>query len=176
MWTATKQLILISTVGLAAGLAWRQDKAGQDSQDKLKGLPPAVRAAAEKALAGAVATEADKETEHGCEQYEINGKTKEGLAVSFTFSPTGELMVEERVIALEKVPAAVTAALAKKFPNAKTLRAEVAVKHSYEVTVEVDGKKHAVEVQANGAIAGTESAEEEGNEGKQGKDGKSEKK
>jgi len=173
----TKFMVLTGALGL--GFAFHDARPGQDPQDKLKEFPAAVRAAAEKALAGATVTAADKEIEHGCESYEVNGKTKDGIAVSFTFSGNGDLMVEERALPTDKLPAAVIAALARKHPGAKTLRAETVVKHLYEVVVEVDGKKHAVEVQANGAIvdsSGDEEADKDAEPkkeaGKEGKGGK----
>ena len=174
----TKFMVLIGALGLGAGFVFQDPKPGQDPQDKLKEFPAAVRAAAEKALAGATVTAADKEIEHGCESYEVNGKTKDGIAVSFTFSGTGELMVEGDYAA-DKLPAAIIAALAKKHPGAKTLRAETVVKHLFEVVVEMDGKKHAVEVQANGAIVDSGGDEEADKDeepkkdaGKEGKGGK----
>jgi hypothetical protein len=169
---------VLLALGLGAGIAFQGVKP-QDPQDKLKEFPAAVRAAAEKALAGATVTAADKEVEHGCVSYEINGKTKDGMAVSFTFTGNGELMVEERAMPTDKLPAAVAAALTKKYAGAKTLRAETVVKHLFEVVVEVDGKKHAVEVEANGAIVdsgGDEEADKDESAkkdaGKEGKGGK----
>jgi len=140
-------------------------------EDKLDALPAAVRAAAIRWVGAGTIVAADKETEAGCVAYEVNARTRDGVALSFTLSESGELMIEERGIEVERLPQPVADALTARFPKARVLRAETLIKHRYEVVVEVDGKKREVEVMANGMIE-TPAAKSDGEESEHDEQGK----
>lgn len=88
-------------------------------------LPATVEAAFRKAYPFAKIRNVSHETENGQEQYEIESLDS-GLRLDVNFRPDGALLVEEREVAAADVPAAVTAAIAARYPKAtQVLREKV---------------------------------------------------
>jgi len=115
-------------------------------------LPPAVEAAFKKAYPSATIKNISHETEDGVEQYEIES-TNAGHGLDVNYKPDGSLIVIEEEIAAADVPAAVTAAIAARYPKATITSRERATEktRSYfeiglkgapvkEVQVTADGK------------------------------------
>lgn len=98
-------------------------------------LPAAVSAAFKAAYPDAAIKNVSHETEDGIEQYEIES-TNHGKGLDVNYKPDGSLLVVEEQLALADVPAAVTAAISKRYPKA-TLgtceRATENTKVSYEI-------------------------------------------
>ena len=98
-------------------------------------LPAAVASAFRAAYPDATIKNVSHETEDGIEQYEIES-TNHGKGLDVNYKPDGSLLVVEEQLAPADVPAAVTAAISKRYPKA-TLgtceRATENTKVSYEI-------------------------------------------
>jgi len=80
-------------------------------------LPAAVEAAFKKSYPNATIKHVSHETEDGVEQYEIES-TNAGRGLDVNYKPDGTLIVVEEEIAAADVPAAVTSAIAARYPKA----------------------------------------------------------
>ena len=109
-----------------------------------------------------------RETERGHTSFEIKLEVA-GEAVELGVSPTGKLLIEERTIAVSKLPAAVKKGLASsRFRDATVRRAEQVTKFSkpdapsYELVVEQAGRKIELSFNQQGKLL-TEEPGEDGN-------------
>lgn len=153
-----------------------EEKGGDEEVITLDKAPEAVRAAAIK-LAGDAKniTKVIKEEDGGAVQYEVEYNDG-AMKCSGNFSTAGDLMESEKGTSEAKVPAAVMAALKKKYPGATFTNPSTVTEIYYEFDVTVNGKKHEAKVTAAGGIknaAKEHDEEDEKNEGK--KEGKKEK-
>jgi hypothetical protein len=110
LWVAA----VISTAAQTATPAPAQAGKGKAASVK---LPPVVAAAFKKAYPSATIKNISHETEDGVEQYEIES-TNAGHGLDANYKPDGTLIVIEEEIAAADVPAAVTAAIAARYPKA----------------------------------------------------------
>lgn len=129
------QLLVLPTL-VALSLA-------QEQSITRKGVPPAVLAAFAKAYPKATIKGYSKETEKAQTVYEIEsveGKTTRDV----TYSADGKLISVEETLDTSEVPPGVKAALEKKFPGGKILKAEKVTKGTlvgYELQVKHKGKR-----------------------------------
>ena len=96
-----------------------------------------------------------KETEKDKVTYEIESTLK-GLSVDAVLTPAGEFVAIEREMQVDDLPAAVTKAVAAKYPKSKIEKAEEVTKGDL-VTIEVvvktaEGKSVEVEVTKDGKV------------------------
>jgi uncharacterized membrane protein YkoI len=154
-----KHTTLVLLAGLAlglalAGLAAAQDKPTDKAVD-LKVLPPAVLKAFKAAYPNAVIKGASKEVENGVTQYEVesvDGKLNRDLL----YLGDGKVIEIEETVAPENLPDPVKQTLAKDYAGAKVLKAEILTKDgakSYELSLELKGKKFGVTIDALGKVA-----------------------
>jgi hypothetical protein len=154
-----KRSSLVLLVGLVLGLALVGAAAAQDkSKDKpvdLKILPPAVLKAFQSAYPQAVIKGASKEVENGVTQYEV--ESVDGtLNRDLLYLADGKVVEIEETTAPENLPAPVKQTLAKDYAGAKVLKAEILTKgatKSYELSLELKGKKLSVTIDALGKVA-----------------------
>lgn len=100
-------------------------------------LPAAVLSAFKKAYPDATVKNVNHEKEDGQEQYEIES-TNHGRGLDVNYKPDGTLLVVEEEVTEADVPAAVTAAILKRYPKATaTLRERMTEKGvtSFEITL-----------------------------------------
>ena len=131
-------------------------------QVAMKDLPSAVRAAAERAIAGGSLKRIVSEKEDGREAYSVeaslSGKTKE-----FTFATDGTLLAEEEDVAFAQLPEAVRVAAEKYFGDSHGLRASIEIAKSvtsYEINGRKGGKSASVKFSAAGALLEDEEEED----------------
>jgi hypothetical protein len=124
-----------------------------DESVPMKDVPEAVRTAAGKALGSLDDCKASKEKEHGKIRWEIE-KPSEGGLTAMILSEAGDVMEVERPVAADKLPKAVRDAIAQSYPKATNVVAESLETHAFELTLMVDGKKHHVKVDFDGAMPG----------------------
>jgi hypothetical protein len=139
-----RSVILRTTLALGLGMAvavtgvhaTTQTPAAKTTQSKTETkLPAAVQAAFKKAYPDATIKNVNHETEDGQEQYEIES-TNHGRGLDVNYKPDGTLLVVEEEITEAEMPAAVNAAIAKRYPKATvTLRERMTEKGalSYEI-------------------------------------------
>ena len=132
-----------------AGLVVVDGAAGADQRLQMKALPAAVQKGVTANLNGGTLKGLSKEVEGGKTIYEVettlNGRTRD-----FLLDATGRLVELEDEMAMDAVPAAVKTALET---HGKILKVESVTRGkavTYEGTVEKDGKKSEVAVDANG--------------------------
>ena len=115
-------------------------------------VPEAVLAAFEEAYPKATIKGYARETEKGQTAYEIEsleGKTRRDV----TYTPHGKLISVEETVDTSDLPPGVKAALAKKFPDGKVLRAERVMKGAvvgYEFRIEHEGATTEIVFDAQG--------------------------
>jgi len=80
-------------------------------------LPPAVKAAFSEAYPQATVRQVIHEKAHGHEQYEIES-VDQGLKLHVSYKPDGSVISVEQEVAAADVPAAVTAAITARYPQA----------------------------------------------------------
>jgi uncharacterized membrane protein YkoI len=157
-----RMVAAVSSVVLVAAGGWADDE--KVALDK---LPKAVVDAVKAKFPKAELKEAEKETEDGKTKYEVTIKDGESK-IDVDVTENGTITGYEKEIALKDLPKAVTDAVATKHPKgtAKSAEAVYTVKDGkdalayYEVTVELDGKKHEVEVLPDGKLKPEEKKEE----------------
>jgi uncharacterized membrane protein YkoI len=144
----TIRQIALTTV-LALGMAGLVVAKEADQKLQMKNLPAAVQKGVTANLNGGALKGLSKEVEGGKTIYEVettlNGRTRD-----FLLDATGRLIELEDEMAVDAVPAAVKAALEA---HGKILKVESVTRGkvvTYEGTVEKDGKKSEVAVDANG--------------------------
>jgi len=115
----------------------------------MKDLPPAVQKAVQDQTKGLTVKGLAKEVEDGKTFYEAE-TTVNGHSKDFLFDTTGKLVEIEEEVSLDSVPAAVKTALEA---EGKVLLVETVTKGktvTYEGTVEKNGKKSEIPMDANG--------------------------
>jgi uncharacterized membrane protein YkoI len=144
----TIRQIALTTV-LAFGMAGVFVAAGADQKLQMKDLPAAVQKGVTANLNGGTLKGLSKEVEGGKTIYEVE-TTLYGRTRDFLLDVTGRLVELEDEMAMDAVPAAVKTALET---HGKILKVESVTRGkavTYEGTVEKDGKKSEVAVDANG--------------------------
>jgi uncharacterized membrane protein YkoI len=138
---------------LAATLALAVAAIGAETKIQMKELPPAVQSAVESQTNGAQIVGISKETEKGKTVYEVetrlNGKSRD-----ISFDGTGAVIEIEEQAALDSIPAAAKAAIAKKTVGGKIKTVETVTKGStivYEAAYTKAGKSHEFQVRADGS-------------------------
>ncbi len=134
----------------ASSLIWGAKK----DDDALTKAPAAVQAAAKKVLGDKKMEEFAKESIGGTVVYEVGFKV-EGVDHAYIISVAGELIQEEADVAIDKLPAAVAAAVKKAQPEGKIAEAATATagdKHFYEIDVKVGDETHAIKVSPEGKV------------------------
>lgn len=99
--------------------------------------PPAVKAAVEKAHAGATIASCKQERENGKTQFEVTLAATTGKGMSLDVSPDGTILLTEQYVALSDVPPAVMKAFAAKYGAANPTRAEMQTAADGKVTYEL---------------------------------------
>jgi streptogramin lyase len=158
---ASAGLVLALAFGSAS---WAAEKSPAESLAK---APPAVQAAAKKALGSKKLEEFDKESVGGKIEYEVGFKVG-GVDHAYIISETGELIQEEADVEVSKLPSAVLEAVKKAEPTGKIDEAATATagdKKFYEVDVKVGKETHAIQVSADGTVLANEIEKTLGNEG-----------
>lgn len=135
---------------------------------KFADAPAAVQAAIKHLTSEAVA-EVEKSAESGCTEYEAKFR-KDGAECCVKMASTGDVMETEQTIDASKLPEAVRAAIAKKFPKGEVGKVESVTSQVYEVKMTVDGKKREIKVLASGQVKGGEDDEHEEEDGEEGEE------
>ena len=140
---AFDQEVVVQRVVLASLiLGLSASSLAQEQRIARKDVPAAVLAAFTEAYPKAVIKGCSKETDKGQTVYEIEsveGKTRRNII----YSADGKLILAEETLDVSEMPPGVKAALNKKFPGAKILRAEKVTKGTvvgYEFQIEHNGK------------------------------------
>ncbi len=144
--TIRNRALAVAVVVLAAA-GWLTAQAEQKVQ--MKDLPPAVQKAVQEHTKGLTVKGFAKEVEDGKTFYEAE-TTVNGHSKDFLFDTAGKLVEIEEEVSLDSVPAAVKTALEA---EGKVLLVETVTKGktvTYEGTVEKNGKKSEIPMDANG--------------------------
>ncbi len=113
--------------------------------------PAPVQEAFHRVAPGATPSKVLREVDEGVTTFEIE-YTANGHASSLTTTPTGDVLESEQGMDVSALPAAVLQALKHEFPKGTIGTAELLTTHAYECEIVVNGKKHAVTVDASGNI------------------------
>lgn len=139
--------LCIASVSLAVAFA------GETSV-KMKDLPPAVQKAVQEQTKGAQIKGLSKEVEKGKTMYEVettlNGKSRDLL-----IDAAGTLVSVEEPVAIDAIPVAAKAAIAKLAAGGKIKSVEAVTKGqtvSYEAVISKGSKKSEVVVGADGSV------------------------
>ncbi len=141
----TKGIILASLFVIFTGISTACQA------QKLK-VPEKVQTAFAKKFPGATQVKWGKEN---AKEYEAEFKLNQ-KPVSANFDVSGNWKETESVIESNSLPAPVISAIKKKYPSGKIILAEQTEqpgKTLYEVTVNVNGKKKSIEMNADGSAA-----------------------
>ena len=141
-------LFALSSVLLVTALSNAQEKKIQRSD-----LPPAVEHTVAAQSQGATIRGFSQEEEKGHTFYEaemtVNGHSKDVL-----LDKDGAIVEIEEEVALDSLPAAVTAGLRQKAGSGKIMKVESLTKQgkvvAYEAVVNANGKKHEIQVGPDG--------------------------
>ena len=125
---------------------------GDDEDDLTIGeVPEPARGALVKLAGGAKIIKAEREKEHGVLVYEaewvVNGTQHEAAVTA-----DGTLIETEEIVPVEKLPAAVRAAIAKHFPANAKVTVEKKMIVVYEVEAKVDGREKELLVFPTGRV------------------------
>src|SRR5262245_58884331 len=119
-------------------------------------VPAAVLQAAAREAPGATMTGFAREEEKGKTTYEVELREK-GMGTDLMLSPTGTVLSQEKTITMAELPAAVRHGFeTSAWGKAKVLKVEqvthggAAAAATYELTVQSHGKRHEVELDADG--------------------------
>jgi len=155
-------VMVVTCVLVTRAHAGESESGKGEKQIAMNDLPSAVRAAAEKAIAGGALKRILLESEDGQDAYSVEasiaGKKKE-----FTFAPDGVLLAEEEDVAFAQLPETVRAAAETYFGGSRSLRASKELAKSvtyYEVGGRKEGKDVSVKFSAGGALLDEEKDED----------------
>ncbi|MCX7664610.1 MAG: hypothetical protein N2112_03595 [Gemmataceae bacterium] len=151
----------------------------EDEKVPLEKLPKAVVEAIQAKFPKAKLKEAEKENEDGMIKYEVTiveGESK----IDVDVTEKGIITGYEKEVALKDLPKGVLETALSQYPKGKAKAAEAVytVKEGkdtleyYEVKIELDGKKHEVEVLPNGKLKPEEKKGDKKEEKKEEKKGK----
>jgi uncharacterized membrane protein YkoI len=133
----------------------KQDEEDEETAVQLSDAPAGVQAAIRDFRSGGTLKGVTSEKEHGVTVYEaaydVNGKE-----LSLKISSDGTLLEIERAVDENELPAAVTAAIQKKFPSGVVKKAETVEQHIIEVKIATDGKTQEVKFSPAGVISESE--------------------
>ncbi len=138
--------------GVAALTVWAQEKTESEEQERRvteKEVPPAALAALKKLAGTAAITEFSEEIEHGHKFYEGSWKGPDG-DVDALVTESGDLVEIEEIIAADKAPAAVRAAIDKLAGKDAKPTFEKKTMVMYEAHFTKDGKGHEIMVTPDG--------------------------
>jgi len=172
-------MIFLALTLVLSGIAAAQDKLKTGAVD-LKILPPAVLKAFQTAYPKAVIKGASKETENGVTLYEVESVDGQ-INRDLLYTADGKATEIEETVAPENLPAPVKQTLAKEYPGAKILKAEILTKDGvklFELSIQVKDKTMGVTIDPQGRIEKTpaeevkakeaeETEKDEENEGKE---------
>lgn len=145
-WRLRVVLLAASTLLLGASALAKEQRITRDE------VPKAVLSAFEEAYPKATIKGYARETEKGQTAYEIEsveGNTRRDI----TYNSDGKLISVEEAVGISDLPPGVKGALAKKFPDAKILRAERVMKGAvaaYEFRIEHEGTTTEIVFDAEG--------------------------
>jgi hypothetical protein len=175
-WTSAAGVVALAAAAFAAPAgSLRSLLARGDESVQIKDVPEAVRATATQRFGALEKCRALREKEHGKIRWEIEHPLEGGAVESLVISDAGDLIGIEKPVATEKLPKAVREALAAAFPTAAITTAETLEEHSFEVLLTIDGKKHHVKVDLDGAIPAAHAAAKAAGSKEHAKKGESEK-
>jgi uncharacterized membrane protein YkoI len=158
--TARFTMIAAALTLILSGFAAAQDKPKTAAVD-LKILPAAVLNAFKAAYPKAVIIGASKETENGVTLYEV--ESVDGtINRDLLYTADGKATEIEESTAPENLPVPVKQTLAKEYPGAKVLKAEILTKDGaklFELSLQVKDKPVSVTIDPQGKIEKTPGAE-----------------
>lgn len=148
----------------------------EDDEEEDAVAPDAVKKALEPILKGAPIKKLSKETEDGAVQYEaeyeVNGKPH-----SANVAADGTVKELESPVAVDAIPAVVSAAIKAAHPTATIKSADEAIenpgageKHFFEVKIEEAGKTSEVKLDATGKMVSAEEHEGKEEKGEKGEE------
>ena len=146
-------LMVCACVVATPSVAGTTEPDGAERIIAMKDLPVAVRAAAEKLIAGGTLKRVVVEREGGQDAYSVEA-SKGGKNEEFTFAPDGTLLAEEEDVVFAQLPEAVRVAAEKYFGARRGLHASKDVEKgvtAYEVEGRKGGEKMSVKFTAGGA-------------------------
>lgn len=152
-------------IALDGTLLGREVEEEDDDEDDiaLDQVPEPARTALLTLAGNAQITKAEREKEHGVLVYEaewvVNG-TKHEAAVT----ADGVLIETGEIVPVEKLPAAVRAAIAKHFPANAKVTVEKKMVVVYEVEARIDGKEREVIVFPSGKVHEEHDDDDDGDE------------
>jgi uncharacterized membrane protein YkoI len=125
--------------------------------------PKEVKAAAEKAHAGAKIGACHEEREDGSTLYEVALRTSDGKQLEVEISPDGAIVETEEIVSADALPAAVLKTVQKEHPGGKVGKVERITAAdgavSYEVVVTSGGRSQELTLSAAGVIEEIEEAD-----------------
>lgn len=128
-----------------------------------KDLPAAVSTAIAKAYPKAEIDETVAHIKKGVTTYEAELETSDGSEIELTLDASGKILTVEQEIEPEKLPAAVSASVAKAYPGAEIEDAEIITENgetTYEVEVSTKGGKEMdITLDASGKVLKSEAEE-----------------
>jgi uncharacterized membrane protein YkoI len=146
-------MILLALALILSGIAAAQDKPKTGAVD-LKILPPAVLKAFQAAYPKAVIKAASKETENGLTLYEVESVDGQ-INRDLLYTADGKATEIEETVAPENLPAPVKQTLAKEYPGAKVLKAEILTKDGiklFELSIQAKDKTVEATIDPQGKI------------------------
>lgn len=145
---------------IAIGLLAALSMLAVPSRTHAAACPASVTEAALAAHPGATVASCKQEREHGRTQYEVNLAAKEGGTLELDVAADGKILLTEEPISIGDVPAAVTQAFARMYPNVRATGAEKETsadgKITYELAFEASGKKKEATFAADGTFVEAE--------------------
>jgi len=152
-----------------AGLAYRSGRLFGDDETPIDvtKLPAAVQATAKTVFGKLDGLKATQEKNGNTLIFEVEGKGKDGMDVSFTCPENGMVYELEHAVAASALPADATKNLQAKFPGATMVSATAVEMHYFEVKMQKDGKTSHAVVGVSGRVQDDEE-DEEGEESEEG--------
>ena len=144
-----RMLAILSVTVLGGWSACAQEQAV-----KMKDLPPAVQKTVQEQTKGAVLKGLSKEVENGKTTYELETTVK-GRSRDLLIDASGVVVEVEEEVALDSIPPAAKAAIAKNAAGGKITRVETVTRGkttTYEAAITKAGKSSEVAVAADGTI------------------------
>jgi uncharacterized membrane protein YkoI len=146
-------ILQATSIALSAGLFLAGICSAQEKKIKRSDLPPAVEKAVGEVSKGATIKGFSEETDKGKTTYEVemvvNGRSKD-----VELDPSGAIVEIEEQVAMDSLPASVTAGLTAKSAGGKIRNVETITKNgklvAYEAHVDTAGKKSEIQVGPDG--------------------------
>ncbi len=132
-----KSLLLSLAVVLGAACASASPQAANASRASLEACPGPVTLTIAQKFPDGLITACKAEHEDGHDQFEVKLTDKIGAKSEADVAPDGTILQIEQIIPLDKVPAAVMAALRAKYPGMTPTRAEQQTRPGHPSTYEL---------------------------------------